>query len=459
MSFFNGSQIFLIARAVALSGALALPAAGLAGCQSATDVEEQPQLPGERSASTARSIVTVSADSVRIGERVTATLVARDSAGTDLATGGLAVNFMLSGGTSQGTFGPTVDAGDGTYQAEFTGTVAGESATIQATINGEAVTSPLPGIRVLSLSAPPGTAVCEAVAPARCWYVAADAPADGTGAFEEPFRRPQDAVERALPGDFIYLRGGAEFTHEHAIDGRIIGTDTRCCADGEPGRPITLKSYPGEEAVVRGRFENWGDFTIQLVRSHWRLEGLHLYATRIVVGVGSLCNQDASYCGPSVRGVWIVGNTLRDVVARWSNYGVIQIHGQPAGQTATVVHEHDPADIHIIGNTVRNVWAQPDQHGTRDPVPWYQDADPEHNACFAGLKWYRDVYVRDNDFGECPQIIYFKWESPGPLYLEGNTFGPANRFGRSRAADVRCNQNTLSGIQNAASYPYSAVCG
>lgn len=56
--------------------------------------------------------------------------------------------FTASGGTSTGTISATTDQGDGTYTALYTGTAAGTAQTIAATINGEAVTTPMPTVTV-----------------------------------------------------------------------------------------------------------------------------------------------------------------------------------------------------------------------------------------------------------------------------------------------------------------------
>jgi len=61
-------------------------------------------------------------------------LHAKDAFGNDLTAGGRSVVFSVTGGTSTGTIGPTVDHGDGTYSAPFTGVLAGTASTIGATI-------------------------------------------------------------------------------------------------------------------------------------------------------------------------------------------------------------------------------------------------------------------------------------------------------------------------------------
>jgi len=94
--------------------------------------------------SLSQSIVTISPSTVVSGSTATITLQAKDAAGNNLTTGGLAVGFSASGG---GTVTTTTDNGNGTYIATFTATTAG-TATVSATIGGSPVTSTIPPITV-----------------------------------------------------------------------------------------------------------------------------------------------------------------------------------------------------------------------------------------------------------------------------------------------------------------------
>ncbi len=106
-------------------------------------------VPGNTTA--AQSIVTVSSDSVASGGTVTLTLQVRDSAGNNITTGGSTVVFGFSGGISTGTIAPSpaTDHGNGTYTAVLTGVIAGTQSTVSATLDGVAVTSTLPFVKVL----------------------------------------------------------------------------------------------------------------------------------------------------------------------------------------------------------------------------------------------------------------------------------------------------------------------
>ena len=94
------------------------------------------------------SVVSVSAGAVASGNSVTLALQARDPAGNNLTTGGLTVSFSVTGGSSSGAIGPTVDRGNGVYTASFTGERAGTPLTVGAVIDRAEVTSTLPTVVV-----------------------------------------------------------------------------------------------------------------------------------------------------------------------------------------------------------------------------------------------------------------------------------------------------------------------
>ncbi len=101
--------------------------------------------------SLSRSTIAVSKSKIAPRGTATVTLVARDAAGNQETSGGLAVEFALGSGSAGGTFRTVTDHKNGTYTATFTGTTAGSN-TITATIGGQAVTSTPPTVTVTSAS-------------------------------------------------------------------------------------------------------------------------------------------------------------------------------------------------------------------------------------------------------------------------------------------------------------------
>jgi adhesin/invasin len=118
--------------------------------------------PSSQIVSTTTSVVSASHDTLASGSEAELHLESRDGSGRRLNQGGLAVEFSVAGGSSQGVIGETVDHGDGSYTAAFTGTIAGSPVTIDATIDGRPVTSePRGQIRVVAGPPSPLTSQLE----------------------------------------------------------------------------------------------------------------------------------------------------------------------------------------------------------------------------------------------------------------------------------------------------------
>jgi adhesin/invasin len=83
-----------------------------------------------------KSAVSVSADTIEAGQAATFTVLLRDLSGRPVTSAAHRVRFTISAdGSSSGTFGPTTDAGDGTYTTTFTAQRAGTAVTVGATIS------------------------------------------------------------------------------------------------------------------------------------------------------------------------------------------------------------------------------------------------------------------------------------------------------------------------------------
>jgi len=95
-----------------------------------------------------RSVVTLSGTGVAVGKVAVVTLVARDDADVAVPRTGAKVIFTQGGGSSEVTFGPTVDRGDGTYEANVTGVTGGTKLGISALLDGAPLTTPPASLRV-----------------------------------------------------------------------------------------------------------------------------------------------------------------------------------------------------------------------------------------------------------------------------------------------------------------------
>lgn len=77
--------------------------------------------------------------------------------------------------------------------------------------------------------------------PGKAFYVDGARGDDGAdGSQQAPWKTLAHAVPRLKPGQTLYLRGGVYHSH------------VRVTVSGLPGRPITIRSYPGELAIVDG---------------------------------------------------------------------------------------------------------------------------------------------------------------------------------------------------------------
>jgi adhesin/invasin len=95
------------------------------------------------------SVTTAERDTVAAGSNIAITMQAKDQYGNNLTAGGLAVTFVLNGGTSDGTLGATNDNLNGTYTAAYTGQVAGSADTVSTVANGSPLGTLRPLVRVV----------------------------------------------------------------------------------------------------------------------------------------------------------------------------------------------------------------------------------------------------------------------------------------------------------------------
>jgi adhesin/invasin len=132
----NGTYTATFTDTAAGSYTIATTINGLAVTSPAPTITVKPA-----AVSVTNSAVTVlPQNQVQSGGKVTVTLQARDNYGNPETAGNLAVAFKLGTGSGKGNFGKVTYAGNGIYQATFTGTMAGSN-TISATIGAAKVTS------------------------------------------------------------------------------------------------------------------------------------------------------------------------------------------------------------------------------------------------------------------------------------------------------------------------------
>lgn len=120
----------------------------LAGCSNDGSKVEDGFL-GGIALSTDKTSITSSSNSFMSGTPITLTLTTKDQNGNILISPTpLDIVFSFSGGTSTGTFSPTIDNGNGTYTTTFIGQSSGSATAIVATINGKTITGTSPVVAV-----------------------------------------------------------------------------------------------------------------------------------------------------------------------------------------------------------------------------------------------------------------------------------------------------------------------
>jgi hypothetical protein len=72
------------------------------------------------------------------------------------------------------------------------------------------------------------------------YFVAPGGDDAAAGTIDQPWRTINAALAKLAAGDTLYLRGGTYFENVY------------CAVAGDMGRPITIRSYPGELAVIDG---------------------------------------------------------------------------------------------------------------------------------------------------------------------------------------------------------------
>lgn len=93
------------------------------------------------------SVVSISNSSVMSGNNVTLSVQLKDQNGNAF-TDPKVVNFSLSGGASTGSIGTVTSLGNGVYAATFTGNIAGTHLILNASADGDAITSAQPIVLV-----------------------------------------------------------------------------------------------------------------------------------------------------------------------------------------------------------------------------------------------------------------------------------------------------------------------
>ena len=318
------------------------------------------------------------------------------------------------------------------------------------------------------------TGICEATGGAKCWYVDPINGDDtlGNGSFASPFYKPESAVMKAAPGDYIYLRGGT-YGFSNAYPYLTAGWDTPGSkiyyaaiwisnGDGLPGwalaatgakqfttnsgtptSPITVKSYPGEQAIIKG-------YPV-LVRdkSYWRIQNLVVDGSSI--GVGSWSNSRP-------HDIYIMNNEVRNLTS-WTgdNPGFIRID-----------RGGGPYNIFVWNNTVHDFAACTDSTCTATLTRTQTGhmigaVTTLSNQDYDGFDVNGTGYIEiiNNTFHDIPNAFFFKNPAAGPIVIRGNTLYNTNMLGYDAASNVLMENNVVynvsGGFSGVGRPPYSVA--
>jgi alpha-tubulin suppressor-like RCC1 family protein len=97
--------------------------------------------------------VLIDKSSVFVRDTVAVMTTIRDAGGNQFPTGGKNVTFLITGGTSQLTFSPVTDNGNGTYSALLVGAAPGTAVAVRASIDGQVNTASPPLATVFGFTA------------------------------------------------------------------------------------------------------------------------------------------------------------------------------------------------------------------------------------------------------------------------------------------------------------------
>lgn len=199
---------------------------------------------------------------------------------------------------------------------------------------------------------------------ARNFYVATNGNDSGSGNETEPFATIQKAVSQARAGDTVLVRAGVYRGHVYLR------------YSGEPGRPITLKNFPGESPALdgegKGRIElnsehGWrkpiGWITVEgfEVRNGW--DGIKFYNAHHVILLGNHLhdnlNQGILGNGHHIR---IEGNAIAHNGFKADNEKSNKEHGIYCTGTDFTIVNNIICSNRAYGLQVAGYAYQPDRH-------------------------------------------------------------------------------------------------
>lgn len=227
------------------------------------------------------------------------------------------------------------------------------------------------------------------------YYIAPQGSDQNPGTFEAPFATLQHAVDAAKPGQLIYVRGGKY----------LLAGQTLFRKSGQPGAPIELRGYPGEEPVLDAGALPGSETTWRFSRAkHWKIRGpLHLTNGRGAgIYVDSECEAlefervESSYNGKTAErgghGFYVLGDGIKDVLFKNCDaHHNANHHTKPGENVEANIYQHGDGWRIFSGRNVRLVGCRA-WHNLDDAYDLTQATEPiELVACWAAYSGVDDA--------------------------------------------------------------------
>lgn len=290
-------------------------------------------------------------------------------------------------------------------------------------------------------AAPSG--ICEATGGGHCYYVASDGNDANNGSFNAPYKTFSPAINRAIPADFIYARGGV-YGYDNTVTYIGDGATRRTfillqdpARNGAAGSPITIKNYPGERPILNFT-DSRLDVGVNIVHieetAYWTIQGFEM--------IGGIINMPKPGDGNLTHDIIIRDNEIHDVVVDdgW-NPGLIRI------DEADINGKYN---IYILNNTLHDIynlghngdWANTAGSMLTGAVTVMSREG--YSGYSGGGTGY--IEIANNTLYRLPQTFFFKNPMRGPIEIHDNRIYNSGNLGMDLASNVHFIHNTVLNV-------------
>ncbi len=196
------------------------------------------------------------------------------------------------------------------------------------------------------------------------YYVATNGADTNTGSIRTPFKTINAALIKAQPGDQVIVRGGRYYQ------------EIKFPRSGEPGKQISLQSYPKEKAIIDGSSINvtgW-QALITLINTSW-----------ITIDGFDICNLHSNKVNTDPQGISISGSG-RDIAIKNCNiYNIKNTTTLAQGRSGHAILVIGTAKTPIVNLSITDCTVHDTQTGTSENVTLAGNVDGfvfKHNKVY-----------------------------------------------------------------------------